>query len=346
MKRKVSIAYNWRFQLNIHKIPFWIIIKFFFSQIILEPNQNGTKKRMTMATMRRLTVVRTSLLPTRSTSVQALRRQTKNFLRNSFGSNQNVNEPIASTSTSTATTSTNTTATVAPKIVVTKVSPKKETKVKVLTQPTTSNENGTETVDTATSTNTDAAAQIKPPQEEPKNEKTNQNNKITRNMFQCEVCKKTCQTELSLKIHMNYHPSTVAKKATTESKFLMPSNNNVISSGASLKCKYCDRQFRVAIALEKHIELNCEKIPALERKRIMSKGDIKIKTGSGNVMNHSSENRHKNRPSVINESGENMSSNEHSGIFRTPSKMIRCKLCNDMFLNCVEYAEHCSNNHP
>lgn len=35
----------------------------------------------------------------------------------------------------------------------------------------------------------------------------------------------------------------------------------------------------------------------------------------------------------------------HTGITRTPSKPIRCHICNKLFFDCVEYADH-STNHP
>lgn len=286
-------------------------------------------KRKTMTGMRRLTRIRTSLLPTKSTSVQALRRQTKNFLRKSFGSNQTDNRTV-------------TTTTAIPQIVVTNASPEKEVKKPGSAQPTTSNSAD------ATNAATASTAQEKLP-EKVKTASTDQTDKNVKNSLQCQICKKMCQTELSLKIHMNFHPSTTAKKTATDSKFLFPPNN-AVSAAMSGKCKYCDKQFRVQIALDKHIEFNCEKIPALERKRItMNKVDVRGKIGNstngfGNTPTNT-EARYRNRPSMINESGESVSSREHSGIFRTPAKMIRCKICNEMFFSCVEYADHCTNNH-
>lgn len=284
--------------------------------------------------MRRLTTVRTSLLPTKSTSVQALRRQTKNFLRKSFGSNQKDNQITSAIATTRLVTTT-----VIPQIVVTNASP--EAKKTASEQSTTSN--------SASVTNTAAVATVQEKlPEKAKNASSNQTDKNIKN-FQCQICKKMCQTELSLKIHMNFHPSIAAKKTSTDFKFLLPPSN-IVSTSTSGKCKYCDKQFRVQIALDKHIEFNCEKIPALERKRItMNKVDVRGKSGNstngfGNTPTNT-EMKYRNRPSMINESGESVSNREHSGIFRTPAKMIRCKICNEMFYSCVEYADHCTNNH-
>lgn len=37
-------------------------------------------------------------------------------------------------------------------------------------------------------------------------------------------------------------------------------------------------------------------------------------------------------------------SNAHTGVKRTPKKTLRCHICNEKFINCVEYALHTANH--
>lgn len=173
--------------------------------------------------------------------------------------------------------------------------------------------------------------------------------------FHCALCNKFFRTEIQFKTHNNnFHKIPFNSKKIGTSALLSP-----------LKCKYCDRSFDIQFAYDKHLEENCKKIPPTERKRLLAEKANKKMVGrtAGNEtlfkthFQKSKSDKLSNRLSSMNfldvdfepETSNlfRLSSNNlgHSGIFRTPSKAIVCKICGKQFFNCVEFAEHSANFH-
>lgn len=188
--------------------------------------------------------------------------------------------------------------------------------------------------------------------------------------FKCEPCKQTFAKEILYKIHLsNFH-----KTLTTIKKMPPPT--------IALKCKYCDRCFGLQFALDKHLMENCTKISPVERKRLIEVAEQQkiamSKTQNGNKKSHKSHVFNLNSNKIFNSvnldgvsidannsgvggkridayDGEANDSNifkiptnnlGHSGIYRTPTKSIPCKICNTIWFNAVEYAQHCVDAHP
>lgn len=172
--------------------------------------------------------------------------------------------------------------------------------------------------------------------------------------WKCEPCKRPFAKEILYRLHMsNFHniSSNVKKMAPP-------------SSSSTLKCKYCDRGFSLQFALDKHTVENCTKISPAERKRIIAVNEAKSKCGNTNQSNTDMDVTKINWQTISNRvnlqaggaaldacDGSDNSLHKlpnmgHSGIYRTPSKSIPCKICNIVFMNCVEYAEHCVEQHP
>lgn len=183
--------------------------------------------------------------------------------------------------------------------------------------------------------------------------------------FKCLQCKKPFNTEFQLRVHTNnFH--NLAKK---------PPSSSGSSSNASnaLKCRFCDKQFDKIFALNKHMQENCTKIQPAERKRMFAEPKDRNKSdGTGNKQNSiakasakssnslansarftrlltdlisesqsNGDGRH-NNTSTVDETRLRLSkmSLGHSGVYRTPTKSIKCKICNAVFMSCVLFAEH------
>lgn len=188
--------------------------------------------------------------------------------------------------------------------------------------------------------------------------------------FKCEPCKQTFAKEILYKIHLsNFHKT-------------LPTIKKMPPPTTALKCKYCDRCFGLQFALDKHLMENCAKISPVERKRLIEVAEqqkiAKSKTQNGNKKSHKSHVFNLNSNKIFNSvnldgvsidatnsgvggkcidacDGEANNSNifkiptvhlGHSGIYRTPTKSIPCKICNTIFFNAVEYAQHCVDAHP
>lgn len=185
-------------------------------------------------------------------------------------------------------------------------------------------------------------------------------NTVKASVFKCIQCKKSFISEFQLKVHSNnFH--NLSKKIT------MPVHSTS-SASCLLKCKYCDRNFDKKIALDKHIEENCVKIPPADRKRFFAEHVDVIKNQQKIVGNN--EITKKTGPSSFNskrltrlitnirnetQNGSDASDDikrkfinlslGHSGIFRTPSKSIQCKICKMKFMSCILFAEHSTEHH-
>lgn len=303
---------------------------------------------------RKSIVSRPSILATKSTSVTALRRQTKNFIRNSFGNEGPKNLPkVVSIAP-------------VPKIVITDVAnpsrPNSTTDdVRDYVQSsTTATDFAVPTVPaipiapakadfvrpSARTANTIASTRNKHTSAQSKSDSEVEIGGNGRGNHQCEECKRTFQTEVALKIHKNKHPSINAKKTAMVGKFLTPISVSTTSITASPKCKYCDKKFDIALALNKHLESHCTKIPAADRRRLLSK-NVNQNKGQQVSSTSSSETKHKNRSSIFEINNSNIVGEllGHSGIYRTPAKSIRCNICGITFINCYDYAEHCTSLH-
>lgn len=186
--------------------------------------------------------------------------------------------------------------------------------------------------------------------------------------FKCLQCKKICTTEFQLRIHTN-NVHNLVKKPTASST---PSSNTLNAS----KCRFCDKQFDKMFALNKHMQENCTKIQPAERKRMFAeiadrnksdaagnkqyrllKSSLKSSSSSSSLansarftrlltdlINESQSNRdgQPNNSTTVDETRLRLSrmSLGHSGVYRTPSKSIKCKICNAVFMSCVQFAEH------
>lgn len=153
------------------------------------------------------------------------------------------------------------------------------------------------------------------------------------------------------------------------------------ADATSLKCKYCDRTFAKSHALNVHLSENCEKIPASHR-RLLSKdtddtvNSKQVSVGKLNAKRSNNNFKHSARldrfiDAITNEAASDLSvaqsmnsgsgafdltqikneikkftnkSTGHSGIIRTPTKAMRCRICKAIFYNCVEFAEHCTDH--
>lgn len=142
--------------------------------------------------------------------------------------------------------------------------------------------------------------------------------------------------------------------------------NSAISIGTEpLKCKYCDRKFEKKFALDNHLQQNCSKIPPNDRRKMFSGGsdtNIKSTKSNGKVDSTTNFNKFLNRSERLNRlltdlnndananiddynnkfdsRKKSIKSIGHTGLFRTPSKAVKCKICKMAFMDCVEYAEH------
>lgn len=157
---------------------------------------------------------------------------------------------------------------------------------------------------------------------------------------------------------------SIRSKSTTTTSATTTSNGNG-------KCKYCDKFFAKSHGMSTHLLENCEKIPSSARRQLLQKEKTIDNANSKQVSrrktfairqdNDSIPKYSRFFVSLTNEDGavidvENGLKNlraelrkikgPHAGITRTPSKTIRCHICNKLFLDCVEYADHTTNHPP
>lgn len=123
--------------------------------------------------------------------------------------------------------------------------------------------------------------------------------------FDCNSCSKQFLQFSTLRAHQRSHATngTSPKKDTN-------------------KCRHCDKIFVLPIALRSHLELNCTKISAVERRKLMaapSLPDIRVI-------------RPARRPAVLDSA--------HSGVYRTPNKKLKCTQCQKMFSDMAQFMEH------
>lgn len=161
----------------------------------------------------------------------------------------------------------------------------------------------------------------------------------------------------------------VASSSMPARPLLSASSSSVVGfSDAKLQCKFCDRKFEKPFALENHLQMNCSKIPPSERRKIFSENksnnQIKATTSQGSTLNGKSvvkkstigmafnskrltrlltdlNSELQSNGSQSNDDLPEFKSLGHTGIYRTPSKKLICKVCNKTFINCVKYADHC-----
>lgn len=150
----------------------------------------------------------------------------------------------------------------------------------------------------------------------------------------------------------------------------------VVSSN-SFKCKYCDRTFVKSVGLEHHLMENCEKIPASQRRLLLKNDADPTKDKNRKPYSHKivlnarkieqtwehsrffleKINQAKSITTDDNDATSNIESglsnlrnemkllsNAHTGVKRTPKKLLKCHMCEKKFLDCVQYAIHISNH--
>lgn len=172
---------------------------------------------------------------------------------------------------------------------------------------------------------------------------------------------------------------TPATSSSKPNKFVTPkpSATALIKTNSTNKCQYCDKPFVKEHALKIHLFEKCEKIPAARRRQLLQI-DERNKAINNNCK-PSSEKPFNNARSfdivlktsrffvdltneavsgINGERSDNVAaidlngltadlkkySNAHLGVKRTPSKSIRCHVCNKIFLNCAEYAAHVTDH--
>lgn len=168
--------------------------------------------------------------------------------------------------------------------------------------------------------------------------------------------------------------SVYSSGATVKQEFRKPNavplRTNKTTMVNTLKCQYCDKCFVKSQGMTTHLLEKCEKIPASVRRQLLQKAETcndaiskqlsrqalrqefdSISKYSRFFVNMSNEGTSGMRIDEVEKGLKNLrtelrkTKSAHTGIIRTPSKPIRCHICNFVTLDCVEYAEHISN-HP
>lgn len=156
--------------------------------------------------------------------------------------------------------------------------------------------------------------------------------------YKCNTCKKTFLQLSNWTKHKQTHDQAVVQNAT------------------EFQCKHCDRKFSIAGALETHLQINCTKISAADRRKILSLADSashRIAVPSAAVSPRSSSSELSGCSS--DESGatsakrsnrrKTVSKVPFSGIHRTPSKVIKCTKCREEFPNYIMLMTHQASAH-
>lgn len=182
--------------------------------------------------------------------------------------------------------------------------------------------------------------------------------------FKCLQCKKTFSNEFQLRVHTNNFHNLTKKP--------QPPSTGSSNASNALKCRFCDKQFDKTFALNKHMQENCTKIQPAERKRMFAdQADRNKFDAAGNKQNSIAKAPTKFSSSIANSArftrlltdlitesqskgdGQRNTSTAdetrlrlskmslgHSGVYRTPTKSIKCNICNAVFMSCVLFAEH------
>lgn len=160
---------------------------------------------------------------------------------------------------------------------------------------------------------------------------------------------KSCITKLAV--------ANASSVSVASSKQLKPVMTAKIDS---LKCKYCDKTFMKTHGMKTHLLEKCEKIPATVRRQLLQKEDIS-KQSSRQAFRPEIDNVSIYSRFFVNEGASGMQGvdveeglknlrvelrkkSAHTGIIRTPRKFLRCHICKQVFIDCVEYAVHFSNH--
>lgn len=137
-----------------------------------------------------------------------------------------------------------------------------------------------------------------------------------------------------------------------------------MSLKSDTQCKYCDKKFAIIKALDDHLILKCTKIPPNEKKKLLSQEraqrEIEVirkpHSATGNYYNVdmaeascSSQGSAKVSsmppPKSAAPRAKSSAKKEHSGLTRTPTKLIPCKPCGLKFLNPADYSKHVTSIH-
>lgn len=163
---------------------------------------------------------------------------------------------------------------------------------------------------------------------------------VSTKTFTCSVCSRKFLVESLFLAHKKSHD-----KATKQ---------NIADNKT---CKYCDKKFAIEKALENHLLDKCQKIPTAEKKKLLFPDLNKkklpppiIHSASSSMLSSDESLSSTVNKTVISANEKEMmppsvtkvkKAKTHSGIYRTPSKRIECKLCKLSFGSCLEFTEHC-----
>lgn len=162
-------------------------------------------------------------------------------------------------------------------------------------------------------------------------------------------------------------PSTASSSAALVKPEFRKPEQITLRANKPTQCQYCDKFFVKSQAMTTHLHEKCEKIPAVVRRQLLKKADITndatSKQKQRESLRHESDSISKYSRFFVNLSnGAGLQSDEvekglknlraelrktkggHTGIIRTPKKTLRCHICKQLFLDCVDYAEHISNH--
>ncbi|KAL5274034.1 hypothetical protein ACFFRR_000661 [Megaselia abdita] len=157
---------------------------------------------------------------------------------------------------------------------------------------------------------------------------------ISSKTYTCQICSRKFLVESLFLAHKKSHD-----KATKQ---------NIADNKT---CKYCDKKFQIEKALENHLLEKCPKIPTAEKKKLLfpDLNKKKVSTPSTSILSDDSLSSTVNKTVISTTDKEMMppsvnkvkKATAHSGIYRTPTKRIDCKLCKLSFGSCLEFTEHC-----
>jgi hypothetical protein len=109
---------------------------------------------------------------------------------------------------------------------------------------------------------------------------------------------------------------------------------NIATTKSSFNCKWCDKKFQLENALVNHQTESCPKIPAVEKRKILSQRDKKEKDRRRTTLFAPPMLKRKSpmrRP---------ITEMNRSGIKITPKKSLKCHLCNEIVHDAVSLANH------
>lgn len=191
-----------------------------------------------------------------------------------------------------------------------------------------------------------------------------------------EIVNKAIETKASTS-RLTQFIKTPAPSNTNQNKFItpMPTATPIIRTNSTNKCQFCDKPFVKEHALKIHLFEKCEKIPAARRRQLLQIDERNKAINNCKQASHTPFDKRsfdivlKTSRFFVDLTNEAVSginggksgdaaaidfdglkadlkkySNAHLGVKRTPSKTIRCHVCNKIFLNCAEYATHVSDH--